>query len=166
MNRLDLKLNLVHLLCLCNFSFRDPFFNKKFRIHKAVLTSSTSFYEKIISKEQKKLLKIQSIFHDLNKLHPTMNFDVIQYSRIHSFLKNSIYNNKIFYLKTEKLLEIASENKLKEFELTIFYYFANDEDVNDDSKIIEDKKIHNVFVIRSHQPVLVVYNPFQHNISK
>lgn len=68
MDRVDLKQNLVHLLCLCNFSYRNKFLNLRFKIKRAVLTESIDYYQEVIPKKEHKMIKSQPIFHDLQSL--------------------------------------------------------------------------------------------------
>ena len=69
------------------------------------------------------------------------------------------------YLSPEDLYNLNVKFDLDNFELTIFYYFSGKKESEDQlqkNPRLRVTKIHNVFVVRSQRPVLVLYNPFQH----
>jgi hypothetical protein len=153
-----MKPNLIHLLCLCNYSFRDPQFSLRFKLKRSILTSSMDFYQKVVEDPALKIVKAQSVFHDLPALTVDMPFHMKQYSGIKDYIKGHLFKEKLLYLKPTDIENIKNTYGISEFELSIFYYFVK----NDQSQT----NTHNVFIVNHDKPVLVLFNPFQHSFQK
>lgn len=165
-DRVDLKPNLVHLLCLCNFSIRDPRSRVRFRVTKTVLSSSIDFYRRVVATEDARgLLGTQSVLHDVKTLEPGMTFNMKQYPNALRFVKKFVRDKKLLYITPVDLDRLRELHAVNSFELTIFYRFALKRDSTDDPELSlppRQTPVHNVFIVQSKQPVLVLYNPFQH----
>lgn len=158
-------MNLIHLLCLCNYSFRDIDFNLRFKIKRSILTSSMDFYQKVMVDPKLMIVKTRSIFHDLPTLSLDMNYNMKQYSGIKDFVKGFLYKQKLFYLKPSDIEKLKQNYGISDFELSIFYYFVRSDKESDSSKEENRTKMHNVLIVNDDQPVLVIYNPFQHRFT-
>jgi hypothetical protein len=123
------------------------------------LTNSIDLYKKILPKNDFKILKKQSVFHDLASLDSNISFNMQQFPGTVDFLKTCISRKKLLYLSPKDLVKLKKLNNLSDFELTIFYYY----ELKDD-KVCKRSKVHNVFIVNPDQPVLVLYNPFIHKL--
>jgi hypothetical protein len=164
-DRIDLKMNLIHLLCLCNYSFNNPQCSVQLKIKKVLLTKSIDFKKKaLVDSNQGGIMCNQTIFHDLESISIDMPFNMKQFPNVLPRIKKCIKQKKLLYLKSESLEFFKQEHDINNFELTIFYYFEKHSKENTDVSMVKPtSKIHNVFIIGSNQPVLLLFNPFQHS---
>lgn len=116
------------------------------------------FYQKVIEDPKLKMVKAQSVFHDLPTLNSEITYNMKHFSGIKEYIKMYLFKGKLLYLKPEDIEKIKNNFSISEFELSIFYFF-----VKEDS---EETKIHNVFIVNDDKPVLVLYNPFQHSFDQ
>jgi hypothetical protein len=121
------------------------------------------FYQKVMVDPKLMIVKTRSIFHDLPTLSLEMKYNMKQYSGVKEYIKGYLYKKKLFYLKPSDIEKMKKNYNISDFELCIFYTFIQSED---ELGVNESKtKIHNVFIVNDDQPVLVVYNPFQHSLT-
>lgn len=165
-DRVDMKRNLVHLLCLCNFSLRDPESRVRFSVAKTVLTSSLDFRKQALSSlKQGGLRTSQTVFHDLDTLEPGMTFNMKQYPNALKFVKKFVKEKKLLYITPADFQRLKELHAIQSYELTAFYNFQLEERPDDKpefSLVPKKTAVHSVFVVHTKQPVLVLYNPFQH----
>ena len=164
-----MKKNLVHLLCLCNFSFIDKMCDVQIKLNKVVLTNSIDYLKQSIRNKKENLLKSESVFHDLKTLKIDDKFNMQQYPNILPKIKNCIKQKKLLYIKTNELNLIKEKYGLQNFQLTIFYHFEKVVSKNgqmDISVLRPQSKIHNVLIVGSGKPILVLFNPFQHSFKE
>lgn len=152
-----MKVNLVHLLCLCNFSFCDSRNKYQFKIDRVYLTNSLDLYRKILKNNKLKIMKKQSVFHDLPSLDSTRPFNMTQFPGTLDFLKSCVSQKKLLFISPKDLVKLKKTWNLSDFELTIFYRY---QEIEENGK--RQTKVHNVFIVNPNQPVLVLFNPFNH----
>lgn len=164
---MDLKLNLVHLLCLCNYSLKNPLCHVQLKLQKAMLTNSIDYQKKAIGSCNKGILSMQSIYHDLKTISQDMTFNMKQFPNVLAKVKKCIKQKKLLYIRPEELELFKEEHGIESFEMTIFYHFEKVLPNNAEISVIRPKsKTHNVFIVNSNNHVMLLYNPFQHSFKK
>jgi hypothetical protein len=140
--------------------------NVQLKLNKVVLTSSIDYYKKAIKSRNANLINSQSIFHDLNTISMDMKFNMKQFPNSLNAVKKCIKQKKLLYIKSEDLDNLKEKHGISRFELTIFYHFekiGTKGELQEFSVIRPKSKVHNLFVVKTTQPILLLYNPFQHN---
>lgn len=164
-----MKTNLIHLLCLCNYSFKNPECDVQLKLNKVLLTSSLDYFKNATSQRTDNLLNPEYIFHDLKTIDIDMKFNMKQYSNSLSVIKKCIKQKKLLYIKPEDMDVLKEKHGISDFQLTIFYHFEKmlSPDENREVSLIRPRsKVHNVLIAKSNKPILVLYNPFQHTFEK
>lgn len=122
------------------------------------------FYQKVVT-DPKLIKKKQSTFHDLSTLSIDMQFNMKQSIGVREFLKNYLFNQKLFYMTQANLQKLKKKYELKNFELCVFYCFIKDDEEENKENDLKTK-VHSVFIVNDKQPILVLFNPFQHSFYK
>jgi hypothetical protein len=119
----------------------------------------------VINSQEKDFLRCQPVYHDVKMLTPDMQFNMKQYPNSMSFVKKFVKDKKLFYIRPVDIEKLKEIHAIEDFELTIFYTFQLNDDSNNEREYSLPPKLtrtHNVFIHRTKQPVVVLYNPFQH----
>lgn len=177
-----MKPYLLELLCLANFSYRDPDCKLRFKLKKVVLSSDQKYVDDIMEKAGK-IPRNQPFFSDLRPLSLNYEFTMKQFPNIKNSVKNCIEQNKMLFLSQQKLYQIQKANVIKEFQMTLFYYFEKSDigesevfvlqdpsrtsniEFNETTfKKVDSRNVHSLLIVRNSKPVIVMYNPFVHKI--
>lgn len=95
-----------------------------------------------------------------------MKFNMKQYPNSMQYIKKFVKEKKLFYLKPSDIEKLREMHAIEDFQLTIFYTFQLDDELKDEREYSVAPKLtktHNVFIVRTRQPIVVLYNPFQHH---
>ena len=96
-----------------------------------------------------------------------MDFNMEQFPNVLPRIKKNIKQKKLMYLKPSTLKFFKDEHGLEDFELTIFYYFEKKQEREGEEEGVRPRsKVHNVFVVGSSKPVLLLFNPCQHSFEE
>ena len=178
LDRIDLKVSLVRLLCLSNYSYRQPQSTSRLNLHKVVLSSSKTFLKNALGPNRKKISKKKSVFFNLDTIKENMDFGTKQYPNVRDSIRSYVRNNRLLFILPSHLKNIKRCYGLSSFQLTIFYSIASILRKNSLMASIENHteyhkaktqeseadspEIHSVFITNDKRPVVILYNPFRH----
>ena len=183
LNRVDMKPYLMELLCLANYSYRDPDYNLQIKLKKVVLSSEQKYFDALMRRAGR-VARNQPFFHDLRPLSLDTDFTMKQFPNIRGTVKSCIVQNKMLRLGRLRLHQIKKAHSITAFQLTVFYYFERQSVEESDIfqsrqpgqsnlafnetvfKVVDKKNVHSLLVVRNSKPVVVMYNPFIHRIQR
>lgn len=176
-----MKSYLLELLCLANFSYRDPDYNLQIKLKKVVLSNEQKYFD-LLMRRAGKVPRNQPFFHDLKSLSLDMDFTMKQFPNIRNTIKSCIVQNKMFRMSCQRLHQIKKAHSIQDFQLTVFYYFERNSVEESDIfqskqpgssnvefnatvfKVVDKRNVHNLLVVRNSKPVVVMFNPFLHKV--
>jgi hypothetical protein len=179
-----MKPYIIELLCLANYSYRNPEFNLQLKLKKVVLSSDTKYVDYIMENSGN-IPRNQPFFYDLRAISLNYEFTMKQYPNIKNTVKSCIEQYKTLMLSQKKLHQIQLANVIKDFQMTVFYYFEESQvgesevmvvngpqissniEFNETTfKKVNPANVHNLLILRNSKPVIVMFNPFVHRIQR